>query len=209
MDRSNFNPDQLHEHFDRLKNDLGIELEDNARMIKLPTGHRFVLGAGSVMTGTGTRHHNDPKIHAAIPAGDTFFPLLTEAGEVGELHTTVYPDESMASITFDKDRETEPGSFSSRDVAHRVEWANELTTPLSVPQNDNRNKWYINPDSDTMDSIMKEVTERGGITHPETLQDAGTVGIEAHAGPDSGESWRTIGKMAMNRKSGRFEWIPD
>jgi len=199
MDRANFNPDQLHEHFDRLSQHLGFELEDNARMIKLPTGHRFVLGKGSVLTGKfGT-----PTVHV----GDTFFPLLTEGGEVGELRTTVYPDESTASITFDKDRETGAGIIPSRRVAHRVEWANE---PKPVPKNDKRNKWYINPDSDTMDSIMNEVTERGGIIHPETLQGAGTVDIDTYGGQTAREEpWRPLGKMAMNRKSGRFEWIPD
>ena len=44
-------------------------------MIKLPTGHRFVLGEGAAMGG----RHGDV---------DTFFSLHSEAGEVGRLATS-------------------------------------------------------------------------------------------------------------------------
>jgi len=194
MDRSNFNPDQLHEHFDRLKNDLGIELEDNARMIRLPTGHRFVLGEGAAMRG----RHGDI---------DTFFPLQSEAGEVGRLATSSYADKvTDASIIFDKDNSRRVGT---KRTAHNIRWTNSPDVG-NPPEDDERDKWYKNPDSETMDSVVNEVLERGGDTRPDTLKGAGTIKMENYSGTRSeGFGWDVLGNVAMNRKSGRFEWIPD
>lgn len=194
MDRSNFNPDQLHEHFDRLKNDLGIELEDNARMIRLPTGHRFVLGQGAAMSGRS----GDV---------DTFFPLLSEAGEVGRLAAASYPDDiTYASINFDQDNSDRVGT---NRTAHNVMWTNDPVVG-NRQKDDERDKWYKNPDSETMDSVVNEVLKRGGDTRPDTLKGAGTIQMESYSGTHSeGFGWDVLGNVAMNRKSGRFEWIPD
>jgi hypothetical protein len=194
MDRSNFNPDQLHEHFDRLKNDLGIELEDNARMIRLPTGHRFVLGQGAAMRG----RHGDI---------DTFFSLQSEAGEVGRLATSSYTDKvTDASIIFDKDNSRRVGT---KRTSHNIRWTNSPDVG-NPPEDDERDKWYNNPDSETMDSVVNEVLERGGDSRPDTLKGAGTIQIEGYSGTRSeGFGWDVLGNVAMNRKSGRFEWIPD
>ena len=208
MDRSNFNPDQLHEHFDRLKSDLGIELEDNARMIKLPTGHRFVLGEGAAMGG----RHGDV---------DTFFSLHSEAGEVGRLATSSYEDKTTdASIIFDQDNKGNVQHDSGRrrrvytrrtdtPTAHNIRWTN---TPAvgNPPEDDESEKWYRNPDSETMDSVVNEVLERGGDSSPDTLKGAGTIRMEGYSGTRSeGFGWDVLGNVAMNRKSGRFEWVPD
>ena len=197
MDRSNFNPDQLHEHFDRLKNDLGIELEDNARMIRLPTGHRFVLGQGAAMKG----RHGDI---------DTFFPLQSEAGKVGRLATSSYGDKvTDASIIFDKDNSRRVGTNRTARTAHNIRWTNSPDVG-NPPEDDERDKWYKNPDSETMDSVVNEVLERGGDTRPDTLKGAGTIQIEGYSGTrNEGFGWDVLGNVAMNRKSGRFEWIPD
>lgn len=198
MDRSNFNPDQLHEHFDRLKNDLGVELEDNARMLRLPTGHRFVLGQGSALKGRS----GDV---------DTFFSLLSEAGEVGRLAASTYPDDiTYASINFDHNFDQDNSRrVGTKRTAHNIMWTND-PNPGKPPEDDERDKWYNNPDSETMDSVVNEVLERGGDTRPDTLKGAGTIRMESYGRtPIESFRWDVLGNVAMNRKSGRFEWIPD
>lgn len=42
--RSNFNPDQLQAHFDRIAATTGVSLVDDNRMLRFPSGHKFVIG---------------------------------------------------------------------------------------------------------------------------------------------------------------------
>lgn len=212
MDRSNFNPDQLHEHFDRLKNDLGVELEDNARVLKLPSGHRFAIGQSQI------------EVDSHYGLNFARMNLLTEYGRVGGARVTWKSDPmnqlaSELDVDFDEDRNgpirtenvryTPSGDVDPSSVDHSISWSTEL--PL---QNYDRSGkqiwWYTNPDSDTMDSVVKMVEERGGDTDPETLKNPGVFDVFEVNKNASGEwSGRRHGNISMNRKSGRFEWIPD
>lgn len=42
--RSNFNPDQLQKHFDRIAEATGVSFVDDNRMLRFPSGHKFVVG---------------------------------------------------------------------------------------------------------------------------------------------------------------------
>jgi len=218
MDRSNFNPDQLHEHFDRLKSNLGIELEDNAQMIKLPTGHRFAVGRGTAFQ--GLRHGDVADLHLS---------LHSEVGEVGTFTTSGYEDKTVdAVVVFNKDKKGNVQHDGGRrrrvytrrtdlPMSHHIMWTNDpdmwINDPdeygvYSMPPGSDRYKWYKNPDSETMDSIVNEVLERGGDISPDTLKGVGTIRMERYLGrPDDHSGF--IGNVAMNRKSGRFEWVPD
>lgn len=74
---SNFNPDQLHEHFNRVMGATGVSFEDNNRIVRLPSGHRFVAGDID---------------HEITRFGDevnqTRINLLNEAGSPGNLWLT-------------------------------------------------------------------------------------------------------------------------
>lgn len=83
---SNFNPDQLHEHFDRIKRATGIELTDNNRMIQLPTGHKFIAGE--------LKHFRAMDISRVT----TDIPLHSEKGKLGSLHMIEDPDATFAYL---------------------------------------------------------------------------------------------------------------
>jgi len=201
MDRSNFNPDQLHEHFDRLKNDLGVELEDNARIVKLPSGHRFGIGESHVK--------DHPKNYETLVRMD----LLSEYGRVGQLKTFLGGGyASNVSVDFNEDRK----GLVEGNSHHSVSWTIDKDKSGSWSPNDPGQRWWhTNPDSDTMDSIMKVVEARGGNISSETIQNPGVFRVRQENPHRADHDWmaqdpaRDLGSISMNRKSGRFEWIPD
>ena len=218
MDRSNFNPDQLHEHFDRLSQHLGFELEDNARMIKFPTGHRFVLGEGNVLINTRTPRQVS-----------TDMRLLSESGQVGFMTTTTVPEGSKirgphplntasaaAHVLFNRDR-NQPSYEEGFDKFLRgegpkpttpdvfdLDWRNSRVDPADI----HRHK-ITNPSSGAVDSIVDEVMMRGGDARPKTLHNAGTFTVAEDVETDRDFYTNRLGRVSMNRKSNKFEWIPD
>jgi len=221
MDRSNFNPDQLHEHFDRISQHLGFELEDNARMIRFPTGHQFVLGEGNVLISTITPRQVS-----------TDMRLLSESGQVGFMTTTTVPEglkirgphplntaSAAALVMFNRDKNQSSyeegfdkylrgeGPAPTPPDVFTLNWNNSHVDGPALPS---RHRHSItNPSSGAVDSVVDEVMMRGGDARPETLHNAGTYTVAEDVETDKDFYTNRLGKVSMNRKSGRFEWVPD
>jgi hypothetical protein len=214
MDRSNFNPDQLHEHFDRIKGTFGIELEDNGRMVKLPTGHRFGVGRSLFNIQTTPGLSNEVNIR-----------LLTEAGEIGEMGVTGDRAGMILRNTGNMGEDLKIPSNVPKSKHIKIVPLNEQHTQQDMTRVGHHPKtgdlWsnIWNPSEEFLDRTVRESMPFAKRT-PETLDNPATFDIRRY--PDFSDPRRddapdwiisnpviSLGKMSMNRQSGRFEWIPD
>jgi len=218
MDRSNFNPDQLHEHLDRIKENFGIELEDNGRMVRIPTGQRFVVGEAKHYI------HDDPD-----KPTETHIDVHTEAGLMGSL----WLRETGNKLTLRN--EGNVGEKAHGEKAHgsgyvtygnqldeNVPLAREMTFPHLneplIPEMAQGN-WTIsapgspfhvtlNPSSDTVDSYIEE-TMKYADRKTKPIPGPGVFQVHRNARPEIGTNAIPEVFLSMNRKSGRFERASD
>lgn len=217
MDRSNFNPDQLHEHFDRIKGTFGVELEDNGRMIKLPTGQRFGVGGSRFDIHDTPDYPNEVRI-----------PLLTEVGRVGLLDLAV--DRAKVSLVNMGNNQSRYEDFHRPNNVPKIRTMHilpldeqndeqDVTGSRRFPENEILGTVTVNPSKEFIDRVVTE-SMPFAKRDSESLDNPATFNIRRH--PDLSDfdidavpSWFTqnpiqeLGRMSMNRQSGRFEWIPD
>lgn len=187
MDRSNFNPDQLHEHFDRIKEETGVKFVDNNRMIQLPTGHKFVVG------------HVFHTVHGTNDSSEgshyTTLSLHGEQGEMGRLSLVNGP--SMFG-----GRDVHAG-LDLREGEGRSKSSFTFTgSGLNSTSKAGDRTLYRNPTTEQLNDEIGKI-DPSGLSR-EKMEQPGTVVVAEGDEFDM----KYLGTLAFNSRTGRYEHIP-
>lgn len=187
MDRESFNANQLHEHFDRVKEATGVEFTDNNRMVQLPTGHKFIVGEIDHVVS------DDVNI-------DTHIPLFAEHGQMGVLNLSDSPSKISTGnyVIAGLDLLKEGGEFSKTSFTFSD--SGESNTIEA-----GEHKLHRNPTAGQIDDEIKRIDFRGRnrprIERPGIVNALGYERATRNA--------KTLGRFGFNSRTGRYEQVPD